>query len=248
MRTKALLIAAAALAVGIITSKAQVYSQNIVGYVNQPVNFGFNTIATPLDSSTGNSLTNLIQGIVSGAYDGSYVYIWNGAGYNTYYVDSSQGGLDDSGDNGPVPVPNVNPGTAYFFKNEAASNTVTYVGTVHIDGAGSSTNVVGVTTNTFGTGLTFVASKLPVGGGLNSVLELPTQTGLLDGDYIYVPNIVASKVSGFTTYYIDESGNGGNGISDAGDNGLVPEPIIPVGSGFFIKSYSTSPFSWVQSY
>ena len=35
MRTKTLLIAAAALAAGILSSSAQTYSQNIVGYVNQ---------------------------------------------------------------------------------------------------------------------------------------------------------------------------------------------------------------------
>ena len=34
MRTKTLLIAAAALAVGILASSAQTYSQNVVGYVN----------------------------------------------------------------------------------------------------------------------------------------------------------------------------------------------------------------------
>src|ERR1035438_3600699 len=37
MRTKTLLIAAAALAVGVASSMAQTYSLNVVGYVNLPI-------------------------------------------------------------------------------------------------------------------------------------------------------------------------------------------------------------------
>jgi hypothetical protein len=239
---KTLLIAAAALAAGVISSQAQVYSQNIVGYVNQPLKAGFNTVANPLDNSTGNTLTNLVPGIVTGAYDGSLIYVWGGSSYTVYYVDSTQGGLNDSGDNGNVPSPTVNPGTSFFFSANATNN-VTFVGTVHVDGAGASTNVVGVTTNTW-TGLQFVSSKLPIGGGISSVLGLPTGSGQLDGSLIYVPNIVSGGVHGFNTYYIDST-LGGNGIADSGDNNLVAEPIIPVGGGFFITH--TGPFSWIQS-
>ena len=51
MRTKTLLIAAAALAVGITSSEAQVYSQNVVGYVNMTVPAGHYQIV-------GNQLIN----------------------------------------------------------------------------------------------------------------------------------------------------------------------------------------------
>ncbi len=57
MRTKTLLIASAALAAGILTSSAQTYSQNIVGYVSQslvyngstPSSHGWANVANPLD-------------------------------------------------------------------------------------------------------------------------------------------------------------------------------------------------------
>jgi len=241
---KTLLIAGLALAASVITSQAQVYSQNIVGYVNTPTPGGYTSVANPLDNATGNSLTNLMPGIVSGAYDNSYIYVWGGTGYNTYFCDSSLGGLTDAGDNGNVPSPTINPGVSLFINNNNASNTVTFVGTVHVGGAGASTNVVGLATNSFN-GLQFVASELPIGGGLNTVLELPTSTGAMDNDYIYVPNIVGGALHGFNTYFVDSS-FGGTGIADAGDNGLVTEPTLQVGAGIFVKA--VSPVNWVQSY
>jgi hypothetical protein len=239
---KTLLIAAAALAAGVISSQAQVYSQNIVGYVNLPLSPGYNTVANPLDNATGNSLTNLMPGIVTGAYDGSYVYIWGGTTYTAYYVDSTQGGLNDFGDNGNVASPNVNPGTAIFFSANATNN-ITFVGTVHVDGAGTGTNVVGVTTNTW-TGQQLLGSKLPIAGGISSVLGLPTGSGALDGSYLYIPKISGGALHGFTGYYIDST-LGGNGIADFGDNGLVAEPVIPVGGGLFIQHSGS--FTWTQS-
>src|SRR5262245_23243726 len=59
MRTKALLCAAV-LAAGAVTSMAQsnVYSLNIVGYVNVPLGNGFTLVANPLDNGT-NTLSSL---------------------------------------------------------------------------------------------------------------------------------------------------------------------------------------------
>ena len=238
---KTLLIAAAALAASVISSQAQVYSQNIVGYVNSTLASGYNTVANPLDNPTGNSLTNLFPGIVDGTYDGSYIYVWGGTTYTAYYVDSTQGGLNDFGDNGNVPSPNINPGSAIFISANAA-HTNTFVGAVHVDAAATGGQVVGQTTNTF-SGLAFLSSKLPIGGGINAVLGLPTGSGNLDGSYLYVPIITGGGLHGFTGYYIDST-LGGNGIADFGDNNLVTEPVIPVGGGLFIQH--TGPFSWVQ--
>jgi hypothetical protein len=242
---KTLLIAAAALAASVISSQAQVYSQNIVGYVNTPVLNGYNALATPLDASGGNSITNLIPAIVAGTYDGSYLYVWAGTSYTTYYVDSTLGGIADAGDNNGVVPPVINPGTGFFFASAVASNSVTFAGTVHVDGAGASTNVVGVTTNAL-SGLKLFGSTLPIGGGFSSVLGLPTASGTLDGSYIYVPNISAGGLHGFTTYYVDST-LGGSGIADAGDNNLiVPEPSLSVGKSFFFQTVGSG--NWVQSY
>ena len=240
---KTLLIAAAALAAGLISIQAQVYSQNIVGYVNVNLAPGFNVVANPLDNAGGNSLTNLIPALLSGSLDGSYIYVWNTSHYDTYYVDSTLGGVADFGDNVAVVPPVLNPGQSVFITSVTSTN-ITYVGTVHTDGSGVTTYVVGVTTNSL-SGLQFIASRLPVAGGINTGLGLPTAGGSMDGGYIYIPNIVSGGLHGFNSYYIDST-LGGTGIADFGDNVLVPEPVIPVGGGFFLQS--VAPIQWIQSY
>ena len=77
MKLKSLAIAAATLAVGAITSQAQVYSQNIVGYVNAPTVAGqYVLLCNPLDDGT-----NTLNSLASSAGIGSLVQVWNGAGY-----------------------------------------------------------------------------------------------------------------------------------------------------------------------
>jgi len=212
--------------------------------VNTPVKNGYNAIANPLDASGGNSITNLIPALLTGAYDGSYVYVWAGTTYTTYYVDSTLGGIADAGDNNAVVPPVISPGTGFFFSSAVASNTVAFVGTVHADGAGASTNLVGVTTNVV-SGLKLLSSKLPIGGGINTVLGLPTSSGQLDGSYIYIPNISGGGLHGFTTYYVDST-LGGTGIADAGDNNLVTEPTVSVGGSFFFQAVGS--VNWIQSF
>src|ERR1017187_1254311 len=189
---KTLLIATAALAASVISSQAQVYSQNIVGNVNTPLPTGFVNIANPLDASgSNNSITNVIN-VFSGTYDGAGIYIWNGAGYSQYTIDSGwSSGIGNAADTAQVnPPPTLAPGVGIFINNTTGnSNTLTFVGTVLIDSAGASTNVVGIVTNHLATGFTFVASKLPIAGGLNCVMQLPVASTLLDGAGIYVPNI-----------------------------------------------------------
>src|ERR1035437_4778481 len=85
---KTLLMAAAALAAGIITSQAQpVYSQNVVGYINVvcPAN-SFSLIGNQLDTGS-NTLNNVLNsGLVSnGGANGTTIAIWNGTGFATWY-------------------------------------------------------------------------------------------------------------------------------------------------------------------
>ena len=60
---KTLLIAAATLAAGVISIQAQVYSQNIVGYMNQTLVPGYANLCNTFDIGTGNTLTNMIQNV-----------------------------------------------------------------------------------------------------------------------------------------------------------------------------------------
>jgi hypothetical protein len=66
MRTKTLLLTAALCAAGAATSMAQVYSVNMVGYINQSVPTGFSMIANQLNASPDNKVTTLLPAPPSG--------------------------------------------------------------------------------------------------------------------------------------------------------------------------------------
>lgn len=247
-----MLIAAVALAATAISSKAQVYSQNIVGYVNVPANSGYVNLNNPLDESGGNSLTNIISNPNTGnggPWDYTLVNVWNGTAYTTYTIDSSfPTGVADPSDSYAVTAPTINPGQAFFFQNTSGSNTLTIVGTVHVDGPATGTNVVGFTTNTIGThpSETFIASKLPIGGGLGSVLGFTLANGVSDYNVVAVPNIsAAGRLTGFTSYTVDSSFP--TGFADPSDSFGVAEPQIPVGKGFFFFNTSGATINWTQS-
>ena len=245
---KTLLIAAAALAAGVITSQAQVYSQNIVGYVNQPIANGFNILGNPLDAASGNGVTNLINN-ATGAYDGATLFVWNGAGYSIYTLDSGQPtGVGNATDSAAVLGPVLNTGVSFYLNNNTGvANTNTYVGTVHADTAATGVQVVGTTTNTITTGQHFFASKLPIGGGLASVLQFPALSGALDGATIFIPNITGTPagVHGYAIYTVD-SGQP-SGFGNATDSAGVPEPVLGVGAGIIINNNTGTPANWIQA-
>lgn len=247
MRTKALLIAAAAMAAGVVTSQAQVYSQNIVGYINAKAPVNISVQAVQFDISGGNSLTNIIQN-PTGALDGSPVYIWNGTTYTTYVLDSTLGGTADASDSVAVPSPTLKAGTPFLFNNQGGvAITNTYVGQVHI---GSGT-YPGTSTNQIPSSLlTFTASVLPIGGGITSTLQftnvVTAGSGALDGDIIYIPIISAQgQQAGFTSVVFDSGFS--TGFGDPSDSFAVPEPVIPVNGAFYFGNQGGVPYTWVQS-
>jgi hypothetical protein len=146
MRTKTLLIAAAALAATVIGSEAQtVYSANIVGYVN--VICPANTLvlaANPLDNGT-NDLNSLVGALPTK----SQVQIWNGAGFTAITKGASW-----------TPDVVIPPGGGFFIKS-ATLQTNTFVGNVACLIGASVTNTL--TANT----LFLVGSTIPYSGTLN---------------------------------------------------------------------------------
>src|SRR2546427_12593550 len=82
MRTKTLLLTAALTAAGALSSMAQVYSVNIVGYINLTIPKGFSMIANQLNASPDNTLATVLASVpenttvykfnaVAGHYDSS---------------------------------------------------------------------------------------------------------------------------------------------------------------------------------
>lgn len=157
MKTKTLLIAAATLAVGAISSQAQVYSQNIVGYVNVtlPGAAAYSLIANPLDDGAGNQLTNVLKALPNS----STVTTWNGTGYNAPIA------LTLGVWSGNTQLP---PGVGFFVKNGKATSpalTNTFTGSLLVNSGQSTTNVLAL-------GYNLVGSQLPFAGDLTTDTNL----------------------------------------------------------------------------
>ena len=237
---KTLLIAAAALAAGVISSNAQVYSQNIVGYVNTPIPTGSSFISIPLSNPAGNSMTNTIPN--SGQLDGAVISIYNGHGFTQYTFDSSMStGFGDAADLNPVAAPVIAPGTAFYINNNTGvALTNTFVGVVAVSA------LPGSATNNLVAGNTYASSIIPFGGGITTSLQFTNVSGALDGTVISQPNIVGGSIHGFIQSVFDSSM--ATGFGDASDLNPVSEPQIPVGGGFiFNNNAGAGTIQWVQS-
>jgi hypothetical protein len=146
---KTLLIAAAALVAGVISSDAQVYSANIVGYVNVPCPANqLVLLSNPLDNGT-NTANDLLASLpVKSALE-----VWNGTGFTL--ISKTSAGFAG---NPALPV-----GTGFFVK-AASTVTNTFVGNVVPNPGGNQATV-----NLPANALVLVGSTLPVGGTFNDV-------------------------------------------------------------------------------
>ena len=177
MITKTLLCLAA-LAAGAATSMAQsnVYSLNVVGYINVTIPAGqYSMIANQLNT-TNNTLASLIPT----APDGTVFYKYSGSGYTiSTYDELTPGWLPDGNST-------LNPGEGGFILNKSASPlTITFVGEV----------MQGTLTNSLPTGYAIRSSIVPQAGTLTT-LGLDS-TVVEDGDNLYVYN------NGYTIYNYD---------------------------------------------
>jgi len=250
MKSKALLIAAAALAAGVMSSQAQssVYSQNIVGYVNIPETAGgFSLEAPPLDldgTGTNNTLSTLYPAPTIG--DNVYVYSTSLSEFVVYqYLKKTTGvpphqttvtnWYDPNANIVNSELGIINPGQGVFY-NAAANETNTYVGNVLL-GNGTVTNNYVPSAN----GFNLVSSILPISGGLETSLNYIPSIG--DNVYIYTNNQYAvyqylKKTTGVpphqttVTNWYDPNAN-------------IDQPIIQVGQGFFLNPAVTP--IWTQS-
>jgi len=129
MKIKTLAIAAATLAVGAITSQAQVYSQNIVGYVNVSLVPGFNFVANQLDLD-GSGTNNTVQSVIGTNLptSTSKVLAWD-IPSQTFKTITLFGSGWSSGTAGPIVKNALQPGGGVFVQVAVATN-ITIVGQV----------------------------------------------------------------------------------------------------------------------
>lgn len=216
MRTKTLLLTAAILAGSLATSLAQatnVYSANIVGYVNKVNVPGYQMIANPL-----NGTNNTVVNIFAGPPDYLTVFKRNalGTGYDSSTFDP------DAGPGGAWTAPGLTlaPGEGAFLFNPLVGNyTNTFVGEVTLD-----------STNTYAEGYSIRASVVPQSGGIQTVLLLPVSPSDPKNSTIFRFN---AGGSGYKSYTYDTEDLGGTWTSSAIDG---PEPSPGVGEAFWIAN------------
>lgn len=180
MRTKALLLAAAAVA-AVASSQAQVYSVNAVGYVNVTVHPGYNLVSNPLNAAD-NTIGSLFMNFQGGPVNGTAVFkLVNGSFASSRYDDL------DGTFSGAATTQTVLPGDGvYVFIPGSADKVLTFVGEVS----------QGQTTTPLPRGFSIKASVVPQAGAPDA-FGLPAANG--DVLYRYNP---ATK--GFSSYRFDD--------------------------------------------
>jgi len=209
------------------TSQAQVYSQNVVGYVNIPETANQFSLEAPALDLDGTGTNNTIATVYPNPAINDQIYLYTpGSGFDiiTYEVVVSRSGSStnwiDGGTGLPAPGTHLNVGQSVYYL-PAANETNTFVGQV-VNGTVSNPNVPAA--NTFN----LVGSQIPYAGGLTSILNYQPNIG----DQVYTFN----GVTGFDiiTYevVVSRSGSSTNWID--GGTGLPGEPQISVGQGFWL--------------
>jgi hypothetical protein len=235
---KTLLIAAAALAAGVISSQAQVYSQNVVGYVNLPLTNGVLACIAPALDADGNGTNNTVATIFTTPSMGDTIFVYNGTSYDGLVYKAVGTGhpvvYTTNWFNGSTVAASykINPGQSVFYL-PATTETATVTGTVM-----QGTNLVNAYFPAAGS-IQLLSSQVPISGGLTSVLGYkPTM-----GDTVFVYDkgqydgyVYKAVGTGHPVVYTTNWFNG----STAG------EPIINVGQGFWLLPAANT--NWVQNF
>ena len=198
-----------------LPARAQVYSQNIVGYYNLLLRPGDNFIANQLDSAGGNSLTNLFQsnvpqGTTFTKWDASLVQFLPLSTYDTGSGWSINYDLT-FGEGGKL--------------NTSAAFTNTFVGSVWSGINLSGTGPLFVPPLVSGNGLFLLSSFVPVNADFFDVVGRNPE----DGDYVKIWDSI-SQTEIITTF---DSGFWDNGVPTLavgrsaffGLGGISPAPV-----------------------
>ncbi len=222
MRTKALL-GLAALAVGLSTSVAQnVYSLNVVGYVNVTLTANkLSFLSLPLAPVDGNfNITNTIVLDSSQNFANLYRFINNSWDTSVSYLD----GWSSSGD---VFITN---GVAFFIASPATS-TLTFVGQVN----------QGAMNYSFKPGLSAVANQVPVSTNFPGAAV----GNLFDGIILW-----DNAIQNWNTDWGNSGGAWANSGSPTGPGGPdnANGPLIHPAEGFFYQNGGTTPVAFTQNF
>ena len=224
MKTKTVIIAGAALAASILTSSAQPFSQNIVGYVNVSLP---PSVYTLVNAPLQINLTNDAEAMFPCLQCGDTIMFWNlgNQNYDTYTFFGA--GLWQYPDSSFGSAPNIPVGTGIFYANgQGTGETNTYAGTVVLSQSNSLPPSV----------YTLVASAPPISCNFEDAnLNLPLQCG----DTIMLWNLGNQNYDTYT--FIDA------GLWLYPDSSFGSAPTLNVAQGFFYANGQGSAEMWTQS-
>jgi hypothetical protein len=193
MRTKSIVLTAALVAAGAATSMAQVYSLNIVGYINVPIVPGYQMISCPLVSSPDNTFNTLFGTSLAAQ---TQLIKWNPSTSQFAVTSFNHGAYASNGGTNTL-----NPGEGCFINWPVAAGTTnfTFVGQVL-----SATSTGGSLSNSVVAGYQIISPLIPVAGDIQTNLQY-TPNNL---DKVFQWNNASST---YTTYsYNHNAWSGGN--------------------------------------
>jgi hypothetical protein len=243
MRTKITILSAVALAAGILSSNAQVYSANVVGYYNvtlPPLRQVLITDQLPGGNGTNTMFNNELLGFSDlEPVTGYFLLVYNGTGLDVFtYFPPSAGGPAWVDQGGNVTTASLGLGKSAYLQNaNTTAKTITIVGQVF---QGPFTNTL------LPFAQSFRALPMPVGTNVDSTIG-NMNTASSDGDFLFKWNPLSHTVGFYDqSFTFFGPANGGPAWVDQGGN--IATPQFAVGEGFLYQRLTAGTANWVTTF
>jgi hypothetical protein len=221
MRTKTLLLTAALVIASVATSMAQVYSVNIVGYVNLSISPGFNLVANQL--KVAGTPANALSAVIPTAPEETEVLKYVSGNYTK---DIFLGGAWLNAVSGDPSTTTISPGEGFFYNHVGATpTTVTLVGEV----------TLGASTVPLGAGFNLVSTVVPQAIELTPANSFP----VVEEMEVLTHNAATAKYNTSSIYL------GGEWLNSV--TGLAQVPAPAVGQGYFVNNVGPAT-SWTRTF
>ncbi|MGO9200360.1 MAG: hypothetical protein ACLQM8_07445 [Limisphaerales bacterium] len=241
MRTKVLICAAALAAASAFTTMAQnVYSLNVVGYININLVEGFNLVANQLDFD-GTGLNNTPANVLSTNLPlNSSVYGWANDSWNIAHLTLPRGATTPSWSVVSGSMPSMNPGQGVWLSIPSqtlsgTSSNVTVVGQVN-QGVGLAVNTNLPAAGGFG----LLSSVVPIAGGITTVMNYAA--AINDEVYQWNPGTPSGTWT-INHWTLPRGATSPSWSLVSGPTGAPAEPTLAVGQGFWLSSSASSVWS-----
>jgi len=239
MRTKTTILTAALIAAGIASSMAQsqVYSLNIVGYIQVPLTTGLNLVTAPLvgaDFSVNTSLTNIMDSNGVPIQSGSLIQYKTGVGFGGGLTAGGDGTWLNSSDFS-LATNTVHPGEGFFISIDAGAGNTTNL-TMTLTGS----VLRGTNSYAVPAGFSFMGQFEPIVGDITTN-NFPVQDAV-DNDVLETFNTGLGK---YNNGLLGESAaNGGPAFLSAADfSTVIFAPALGTGWLYVNKNATTN---WTQ--